>query len=79
MNSLSTVVDLSEDFKVWKAGFVKELFPVLLGAGQMKPLAAGGVSGDGRSCEGVCECGKESSGSCSKSADSKDEEEVWIT
>ena len=56
-------IGLEEDFKAWKDGFVKEVFPVLLEEMAMSQLtSASSAMGDGSSCE----CGRKRKKECCK-------------
>ena len=69
--SSSPPIGIEEDFTAWRDGFVKELFPALLGE---KPLP---VQWKGRCGEGEgeekrsCECGKKPKQDCCKAAEKK--------
>ena len=58
-------VGLEEDFNVWKDGFVKRVFPVLVGEVAMSQLTsvASGAVGEGTSS---CECGGKRKKECCK-------------
>ena len=54
-------VGLEEDFKAWKDGFVKNVFPVLLGEVAMSQLTSAASSE-----ESSCECGGKRKKECCK-------------
>jgi hypothetical protein len=56
-------IGLEEDFKAWKDGFVKSVFPVLLGEVAMNQLTlASSVVSEG----GSCDCGGKRKKECCK-------------
>ena len=61
--SFDLSVGLEEDFKAWKDGFVKSVFPVLLGEVAMNQLTS---SSGSTSREDSCECGGKRKKDCSK-------------
>ena len=62
---------LEEDFKVWKSGFVSEMFPVLSGARVFSSYVTAPVKDHAPS---PCECGKRSVEECCKTKSTKSEE-----
>ena len=59
--NVSLYIGTEEDFKAWKDGLTKQVFPVLWGELSWDQLDAGGVS-RGVKATGRCDCGKQVGG-----------------
>lgn len=68
---------LEGDFKVWKLGFVKAVFPVLLGEVALAQLTSTSNSSTGREI-GSCECGEKRREDCCKEKAEASSEQVHM-
>ncbi len=67
------LLGLEEDFKTWKKGFVKVVFPVLLGEVAMTHLATSSHSSEKG---GSCECGGMKKDKCCKEKSKSSSDQV---